>query len=358
MRCRSVSIVLSIAVCLAVPTPADEDAPAPSRLTRVEVPAPSLEGNLLGTPVVQPALVYLPPSYERESERRYPVLYLLHGIFDTPEVWERFLDLPAILDRAMASGAVSEMIVVMPAGGNDLGGGFYRNSNVAGGWGDFVRRDLVEFVDTRFRSEARRGRRAIAGHSMGGFGAIWHAMSSADVFAVAYAMSPALIDVEDDVSHGNVTAWTKMLAMRGREGLRQAFEQGDFWAVAAWGVCTVFLPDPQDEVYLCDPPYRLEKGELLPVEEALDRWRERLPLQAARGRATALRSMSAIGLDYGLDDQFAHIPETTQALSDVLADLRVPHDLSVYRGDHRALLGARLESVVLPWISAGLERQP
>lgn len=324
------------------------------RIDWVEVPAPSLEGNRLGTPTVQRTAVYLPPSYDASEDRRYPVVVLLHGIFDTPDAWIRFFDLPGALDRSIAAGTVPELIAVMPTGSNDLGGGFYRNSTVAGNWGDFVRSDLVRFVDARYRTVATREARAIAGHSMGGFGAVWHAMSSADVFSVAYAMSPALLGIEDDLSHGNHGAWRGMIEMRGREGLPQALARRDFWTIAAWAVCTTFMPDPDDDVLMCDPPYRVANGELLPVEASLDRWRAAAPLNAADEHVAALRSMTAIAMDYGLDEQFAHIPETTQRLSAVLADLRVAHDLFVYRGDHRARVGERLESVVLPWIARHL----
>jgi S-formylglutathione hydrolase FrmB len=346
--------ILALLGCLAIVA---GDAAAEARQGRVEwveAPALSLEGNLLDTPTVQRVAVYLPPSYDGDGDARYPVVYLLHGIFDSPEVWLRFFELPGLLDRATDAGTIRELIVVMPTGRNILGGGFYRNSPVAGNWGDFVRRELVAFVDGRYRTIAARESRAVAGHSMGGFGAIWHAMTSADVFGVAYAMSPALLDVEDDVSHGNQLAWRGMLEMRGREGLEARLEQRDFWAVAAWNVCTVFLPDPEDSTYRCSPPYRLERSELIPDEEPLDRWRSALPVAAADEHVGMLRSMKGIALDYGFDDQFAHIPETTQRLSDVLAELRVPHDLFVYRGDHRKQLKQRLAEVVFPWISARL----
>ena len=106
---------------------------------------------------------------------------------------------------------------------------------------------------------------------------------------------------------------------------------------------------------LCNPPYRDEAGELFPVEASLDRWRALAPVHAADEHAAALRSMTAIALDYGIDEQFAHIPETTQALSDAFAELRVAHDLFVYRGDHRAEVRERLARVVLPWIDSKLE---
>ncbi|MEM9553061.1 MAG: alpha/beta hydrolase-fold protein [Acidobacteriota bacterium] len=325
------------------------------RIESTEVPAPSLTGNRLGSPDVQRAAIYLPPSYHLALSRRYPVLYLLHGIFDTPEVWDRFFRISESLDRAIAAGAVGELIVVMPAGGNDLGGGFYRNSTVAGGWGDFVRRDLVTFVDANYRTLPRREARAIAGHSMGGFGAVWHAMTSADVFSVAYAMSPGLLGIDDDISHGNPEGWQGLLEMRGEEGLAAALERRDFWPVAAWAVCTSFLPDPDDEIYLCEPPYRTERGELVPETRVIDRFRDALPLYTAVRYLPALRSLHGLALDYGLSDQFSHIPDTTQAFSEVLAELGVAHELSVYDGDHRQQIGERLETVVLPWITKHLE---
>ncbi len=251
--------------------------------------------------------------------------------------------------------AVRELIVVMPTGSNELGGGFYRNSAVAGGWGDFVRRDLVAFADAGFRTLPRRGARAIAGHSMGGFGAVWHAMTSAETFAVAYAMSPALLGIDDDLSHGNPAAWRGMVEMGGKKGLAAALDRRDFWPVAAWSVCTSFLPDPEDETFLCDPPYRPERGELVPEPEVVDRFRDALPVHAAARHLAALRSMRGLALDYGLWDQFSHIPDTTQALSAVLAEHGVAHELSVYDGDHRQRIGERLETVVLPWISRLLD---
>lgn len=334
---------------------AADEAGGIGRVEWVDVPAPSLEGNLLGTPTVQRTAIYLPPSYDIDPGRRYPVVYLLHGIFDTPDVWVDHFGLPGIVGGLVAGGRIPEMIVVMPTGSNVTGGAFYRSSSVAGDWGSFVRDDLVTSVDSRYRTVAERGARAIVGHSMGGFGAIWHAMTSAEVFSVAYAMSPAVLGVEDDVSHGNATAWTGMLDLGGVEGIPRALEAREFWPVAAWSVCTTFLPDPTDPELLCDPPYRRERGELIPNEAELDRWRWQLPLSAADEHVAALRSMTGIALDYGLDDQFAHIPETTQSMSEVLAGLRVAHDLFVYRGDHRKEVSRRLEEVVFPWVARHLE---
>jgi enterochelin esterase-like enzyme len=109
---RSVlSSVVAVSLCcagLAVPSgTADVLAEGPKgRVVEIALPAPSLEGNLLGTPTTQRALVYLPRGYDEDEGRRYPAVYLLHGIFDEPEVWVRHFRVPEILDRLAAAGRI------------------------------------------------------------------------------------------------------------------------------------------------------------------------------------------------------------------------------------------------------------
>ena len=114
------------------------------------VPAPSLSGNLLGDLESQPAFVYLPPGYEEELDQRFPVLYLLHGVLDSPEVWvEPVYDgmtIQATMDSLIAAGEIGPAIVVMPNGRNAYGGSYYANSAVTGGWADFIARDLVAHI--------------------------------------------------------------------------------------------------------------------------------------------------------------------------------------------------------------------
>ena len=72
---------------------------------RIDVPGPSLDGNLGGNESVRKVSVYLPPSYAQEEGRRYPVIYLLHGFTDSDERWfglegEHFVDVPSAADAA------------------------------------------------------------------------------------------------------------------------------------------------------------------------------------------------------------------------------------------------------------------
>ena len=325
-----------------------------SRVVEVEVPAPALADNLLGTPAVQNAAVYLPPSYEREPDRRYPVLYLLHGIFDNYGVWLEHFGVPAMLDRLIASGEIPQLIVVMPNGGNRYGGGFYRNSPVSGRWGDYIADDLVAFVDAQFRSLASADRRAIVGHSMGGYGALHLAMARPGVFSVVWAMSPCCLAARDDFGFGN-DAWKRAARVDTSEELQSLVASRDFYSIATLAIVTAFSPDPDNPPIYGDFPFDLVRGEVVLDNAAYDRYLDALPLRQLRAAREALRQLRGLALGVGLGDQFMHIPSGTLELSQRLGRERIPHLLDVYAGDHRQQVSERLESFILPWLGERLE---
>jgi putative tributyrin esterase len=157
------------------------------------------------------ALVWLPPSYRSQPGKRYPVAYYLHGAFGDESNWLNEGRLGTTLDSLVAAG-LPEMIVVMPDGDD----GFYSTWNFLGDWAgcrrnrgpndepadsycvpwphydDYIARDLVAFVDRTWRTLANRRHRAIAGLSMGGYGAIALALAYPDVFSAAVSHSGVL----------------------------------------------------------------------------------------------------------------------------------------------------------------------
>jgi S-formylglutathione hydrolase FrmB len=66
---------------------------------------------------------------------------------------------------------------------------------------------------------------------------------------------------------------------------------------------------------------------------------------------------SGLGLEYGIDDQFAHIPTATTAFAQELAAARIPHRLEVFDGDHRNRFRERMATRVLPWVAEHLVRR-
>lgn len=178
MQARRLTQLIVICICFIlvnVESIAQEQV-SKSRLVEITVSAPALKGNLLGDPTEQSAIVYLPPSHDSNSAQRFPTLYLLHGFLGRNRAWTngifQGLNIQLTMDEMIKSGKIREMIIVAPNGRNAYGGAFYTNSSVTGNWEDHMVRDLVIHIDSNYRTIARSESRGIAGHSMGGFGAI------------------------------------------------------------------------------------------------------------------------------------------------------------------------------------------
>lgn len=134
--------------------------------------------------------LYLPEGW-RDARERYPVLYLLHGRGDNDATWLRQGRAAETAARLIASGRIAPLIIAMP----DAAMSWYVDSHDVGGPGAFGRAVSDEFVammEAQYPARAERGARAIAGLSMGGYGALRFAFARPDRFAAVVAMSPAL----------------------------------------------------------------------------------------------------------------------------------------------------------------------
>jgi len=139
-------------------------------------------------------LVYLPPSYEKETARRYPVLYWLHGGFGNARQGAWAVN---HLDEGIRAGLVPETIVVLPQA---LPVGWYVNSkNGKRPIEDVIVKDLIPHVDATYHTLARRDSRAIEGMSMGGYGALHLGMKYPDFFGTISSVAPAILqDLKDE----------------------------------------------------------------------------------------------------------------------------------------------------------------
>src|SRR5579884_732015 len=181
-------------------------AAAQSTAVEVKVHSAGLEHNLLGDPADQSVWIVLPAAYAQESQHRFPVLYFLHGFADSTPHHDAAEFMRASLDRAIAAAAAQPFIIVLPNGLNKYLGAFYANSATTGNWDDYITRDVVQYVDTHYRTVADPAHRVIAGHSMGGYGALTLAFRHPDVFGSVYAMSPCCTDMVADAGPSN-PAW-------------------------------------------------------------------------------------------------------------------------------------------------------
>jgi S-formylglutathione hydrolase len=340
MKCRAKRLAAVLLLAAAA---------AHARVERFTLTSASLAGNPAGESAQQEVIVYLPPSYDASPQRRYPLIVLLHGIADSPDIWLRAHKVPELLD---AKGP--EAIVVMPNGRTQFLGSFYLNSTVNGRWEDYIANDLIAYVDAHYRTIAKPESRGVAGHSMGGFGALIMAMHRPDVFRAAYAISPCCLDAVEDIGYGNA-AWERSLAFTTAADVQKVLETGDFYPVAIVALGRALSPNPQAPL-LFDFPIRKAGPQLMPVEPAYTTWREAFPIRQIPRYAENLRKMKGIVIEYGLSDQFPHIPIATPAFSQALIDARVPHTLDVYAGDHRRAVNERLASKIFPFFAAMLEK--
>lgn len=162
-----------------------------------------LESMMLNSSLLNRAVkysIYLPPDYYT-SNRRYPVLYLLHGISDNETSWVQFGEADRIADAGIRSGEIPPMIIVMP----DAGATFYINdyqSKVR--YEDMFVQEFIPHIDSTFRTRPQRDYRAVSGLSMGGYGSLVLAMHHPELFVACAALSAAvrtdesLVNVPDE----------------------------------------------------------------------------------------------------------------------------------------------------------------
>lgn len=128
--------------------------------------------------------VVLPANYE-DSDKEYPVLYLLHGFTSNFQLWA-LMDVPE-------NAAFYDLIVIMP----DAGNSWYVNwaeseEGQKNDWEDYMVRDLIDNVDATYRTIDAREGRAICGLSMGGYGAVMLGLRHPDLFCSVGSHSGAL----------------------------------------------------------------------------------------------------------------------------------------------------------------------
>lgn len=142
--------------------------------------------------------VFLPQSFDADKTRQYPILYLLHGMWENNSVWANRGHVKDVMDRLTRSGESQEMIIVTP----DAGGGdpnvFQNGYFDMPGWSyeTFFFTEFLPFIEKTYRVIGDKQHRAIAGLSMGGGGATSYGQRHTDKFVAVYAMS-ALMSIPE-----------------------------------------------------------------------------------------------------------------------------------------------------------------
>ena len=179
--------------------------------------------------------IYLPPHYEKEKERRFPVVYFLHGAGGTES---SDVGLSGNVHALVTAGVIPPVIYVFPNGGKQSG---YRD------WDDgkvkaetLIIKELVPHVDQQFRTLAKPETRAVCGFSMGGGGAMRFALKYPDLFGTAASLAAALDASADANKSDNVYAHAAAYPADRKEKLRLLLIVGETDSLYARQ--TAFLP--------------------------------------------------------------------------------------------------------------------
>lgn len=305
--------------------------PAEARTDRIKVHGAALEGNLEGNAVDRDVLVFLPPSYDASADRRYPVVYFLHGYFANAQMYDEMANFQEAVDEAAAAG--NELILVVPDAHTKFKGAMYGASVTTGDFPRFVAEDLVAHIDANYRTVATLGGRGLSGHSMGGYGTLKIAMTHPGIFSSIYAMAPCCL------SPSNITA--EQVAAANALTAQQIAEAG-FGEAATAATLAAWAPDP------ANPPHYIwadaAEGESAALLRA--RLHANSPLVMLPQYLAELKALEAIAIDVG-DQDFLLRDDTW--LHEELTRFGVEHDWEIFEGDHGNRVAARIRSELLPF---------
>jgi enterochelin esterase-like enzyme len=310
---------------------------------RIRVHGAALEGNLEGDNPDRDVIVYLPPGYDRDRSKRYPVVYALHGYSIGNERWTTEIKTPATIAAAYAAGA-REMIIVLPNAQTVHNGSMYSNSVTTGDWEDFIAHDLVAYIDSHYRTIAARESRGLAGHSMGGYGTIRIGFKHPEVFSSLYVMSPCCLSAR--------AAPSPEMAQK-LESYKSVDEtlQGDFQTRATLAAAAAWSPNPANPPFYFDLPTK--DGQIQP--SVLARWAANAPLAMMDQYVPALRQYKAIALDVGDQDG---LRIDTAALHAELDAYKIANSFEIYPGTHVSAVADRFQNNVIPFFSRNLNFNP
>jgi S-formylglutathione hydrolase FrmB len=324
----------------------------------VQLESAALAGNLIDEPTGRSITVYLPPGYE-SSAKRYPVVYYLPGYGDS----QISIPLPVGIDKLLQRGVVQEMIIVVVPGRNRLAGSFYVNSPVTGNWEDYIVEEVVGHIDSHYRTLPGAASRGLAGHSMGGFGALNIAMHHPEVFSAVYSLSPGLFDQTGLADSQMFSPLERASAFLGLEEavLMKPEDQQQKLVLTAMDNFTVgygmaFAPDPQNPPFFFDYPYSDSDGELVRDEAVWKRWESGfggIADEIAQYRDNLL-SLKGIVVDCGENDEYRWIPKGCVYFDQQMTAAGIPHQMAPHKGTHQSALNERILEHALPFFSETL----
>lgn len=309
---------------VAAATSAELPTPRPTRPPRVKLTAErktldsqALAGNLLGDPTERGFYIVLPSDYAT-SDTRYPVVYGLHG-YGGSEYTEP-IGFLRVQESALRYGRVKEMIFVFPNASNSLGGSMYLSSPTIGDYETYLTKELVDYIDTNYRTIPSPESRGIMGCSMGADGAMHLAFKYPDVYSVA-------------APYSGTYDWTRdpWLTIGATGYDHEPIDLNEFNALpleeTRWEIALAAAVTPNSvkpPLYL-DMPYMIVNGKAEVAPGFVEKLGAASPVQDAKDYINQPNRLHNVMIYHGLHDPLAPV-EIVRDFSSMLTELGIDHE--------------------------------
>jgi poly(3-hydroxybutyrate) depolymerase len=327
--CLFIWLVLTILVM--VETPAVSTAQQPKvEVRQVTITSQALAGNLFGDPTERTVYVLLPPGYAT-SDHRYPVVYVMP--WGDGEPTDNASSFAWAMESLLGRGVIKEMIVVVPDGSSKLKGGLFLSSSTLGDYETYVTQEVVDYVETHYRTLPTRDSRGLAGCSNGGTTSMRLGFKYPTVFSVVAATDGEWDYSSPEVWPSNKEEMRRSLVML--KELPRDVSDLDIAGAIGWFVlmAAATVPDPDNPPFYCDMPFRIVDGQAEVVPEILTKMVEIDTAHEARRYVQQPVRLRGILLRRGVYDP--KIPmSSVHSFVQVLTDLGIEHEYVEEESDH------------------------
>jgi enterochelin esterase-like enzyme len=330
------------------------------RIEVLAIDSAALRGNVLGDPSTREVIVYLPPSYDEQASRRFPVVAILAPFAATNrsmvawKMWE-----PStfeLYEQLLARGEAQEAILFSPDCVNRWGGSQFLDSPATGRYQTHVEEALA-LVDARFRTISRRDARAVVGRSSGGFGALRIALDRPELFAAVGSHAGDGL-FEASIRPTFTSAAIALDRARGIDGFLARIEAsgprdaGDFDAISMIATAAAYAPEPEAAFPHLALPFDPRTASAIP--EVWSRFLDHDPVTRLERDPAALTSAALVWLDAGDRDEHG-LQLAARRMAELLhaRGARVAHE--EHPGGHRGTQGRY--AISLPRLIAALAHE-
>jgi enterochelin esterase-like enzyme len=277
-------------------------------------------------------MVYLPDGYDT-STIDYPVIYVLHG---ATQNWNSNPMVFDTVDALIDEQIINPIIVVHPQGSAPpYLGSWYANSALYGNYETCISVDLIEFIDTTFRTTAERNQRSVMGFSMGGYGAMKLGLKYPDVYRAVASHSGA-IDHKVYFPY-----WVPHILQENGNTPPYNYTYGSgIYTNLAFSIAGAYSPDTTDPPYYIDFPLD-SLGNI--IDSVWLKWDfHYLPILAAQ---LPPGNDLSIYFDCGTQDELFFY-QSSMAFADTLDSLGINYEFQSYFGTHQSGILGRLRTSI------------